>query len=378
MAANRAVFTIATKSYLAYARVMGKEMGARHPETPFYVFLADQPDGCFEPDQEPFTIVPLKDFFPPELMATMPGYYTAYEFCNALKAFAHFYLAEKIGTERWFYLDSDIFLCGSLEPLFKDLDDCSILLTSHILKPFDLRISEQLELNILRTGTYNGGFVGLRNTGVAMKFLSWWKERLIWHCLGDQPGLEADQTWLNFVPVLFPEVKILRKPEVNVAYWNLHERELELEADGDFRVDGVQMPFLHFSGWDWRNPDQVTRHVRIILGNSTKAWVSLSRAFAARLEEASIQTTSAWPYSFSKSSNGREITATMRRNFRYHCLKRRDQPIETTVFAKPEMFHKLEDRPTPMSSSRKWVKARIKALLRTIGYRRTDRVAKPI
>jgi hypothetical protein len=213
---------------------------------------------------------------------------------------------------------------------------------------------------------------------VAIEFLSWWKERLTWYCLGGEPGLEVDQTWLNFVPLLFPEVKILRKPEVNIAYWNLHERELEFGADGDIRVEGVQVPFLHFSGWDWRIPDRVTRHARVILGNSAKAWLSLSKAFAASLQEESIQITSAWPYSFAKSSNGREITPTMRRNFRYHCLKRRDQRIESSVFATPEVFRKQEDRPTPVSTLGRWVKSRIKALLRTFGWRRADRVARPV
>jgi hypothetical protein len=370
--ANRAVFTVVTKSYLAYARVMGREMRARHPETSFYVFLADLPDGCFEPEQEPFNIVSLKDFFPEELMATMPGYYTAYEFSNALKAFAHLHLAEKIGVERWLYLDSDMLLCGSLEGLFADLDDCSILLTSHILQPFDLMVSERTELNILRTGLYNGGFVGLRNTSVARKFLSWWKERLIWHCLGTQPGLEADQTWLNFVPLLFSEVKILRKPEVNVGHWNLHERELVLDAAGKVQVGGAQLSLMHFSGWDWHNPEKVSRHAQPNLGNSTKAWISLSMQFAKLLQDADIQTSSAWPYSFSKSSNGREISPGMRRNFLQYCLKHRNQPLEATVFTKPKMFRDTGGKPTLKAASRAWVGA----LLRTFGWRRRDRKAK--
>ncbi len=367
MKANRAIFTIVTKSYLAYARVMAKELRARHPEILFYVFLADRPDGCFQPEQEPFTIIPLADFFPAELLPTMPGYYTAYEFCNALKPFAHIHLATKTGAERWLYLDSDIFACGSFDSLFEELDDCSILLTSHILKPVKIGISERTELNILSAGIYNGGFVGLKRTEVTMSFLLWWRERLIWHCLHDVRGLEVDQTWLNFVPSLFPEVKVLKNPEVNVAYWNFHDRELELDANGDVRVAGRRIPFFHFSGWDWNAPDKISKHASPDLGNSAQAWNHLRDAYLRRLIEESVQISSAWPYSFGKTTGGQDISSSARRNFLSYCRKHSGQPLEVNIFSNPEFFRDPPPKPISLKDASTIF---IGALLRASGLRK--------
>jgi hypothetical protein len=350
MALNKVIFTIITKSYLAYVKVMAKELRARNPQIPFYVFLADRPDGYFQPEQELFIAIPLEDFLPAELIPTMTGYYTAYEFCNALKPFAHLYLATKIRVERWFYLDSDIFVCDSFDSLFEKLDNCSILLTGHILKPVELEISEQLELSFLRAGIYNGGFVGLKNTMMTMNFLAWWKQRLIWHCLSDKPGLEADQSWLNFVPVLFPEVKVLKNPEVNVAYWNFHERELELDANNDVRVAGARIPFLHFSGWNWREPETISKFASPDMGNSVKAWNHIRDTYRQRLLDESVKTTSTWPYSFGKTADGQEISPSMRRKFLIYCREHIGEPLKINIFSNPEFFRDPpQSRPKPIS-----------------------------
>lgn len=373
MKSNRAIFTIVTKSYLAFARVMAKELRARHPEMAFYVFLADRPDGYFQPENEPFIAIPLEDFFPSALMPTMTGYYTAYEFCNALKPFAHLYLASKIQAERWFYLDSDIFVCGSFDSLFEELNNSSIVLTGHILKPVELVISEKLELNFLSAGIYNGGFIGIKNTAVATSFLSWWKERLIWHCLKDVRGLEVDQSWLNFVPVLFPEVKILKNPEVNVAYWNFHERELELEANGDVRVAGIRIPFLHFSGWDWREPEKISKHGSPDLGKSARAWNHLRDTYLQCLIGESVQTISGWPYSFGKTTDGRDIPPAMRRNFLDYCRRRVGHPLEVGLFSNPDFFRHPQNPISLKVASRMWGGA----LLRALGLRKAKWAGKP-
>ncbi len=367
MPANQAIFTIVTKSYLAFARVMAKELGLRCPGMPFYVFLADGPDGYFEPENEPFRVIKLEEFLPSSLRSTMSGYYTAYEFCNALKPFAHLHLATIIGAERWFYLDSDIYLCGNLNSLFAELDDCSILLTCHILKPVHLEIAEPLELSFLRAGIYNGGVVGLKNSTTATDFLRWWKDRLIWNCLHSEPGLEADQSWLNFVPLFFSDVKILKDPEVNVAYWNFHERELQLGIDGIVRVAEKSIPFLHFSGWDWRIPDKISIHASSSLGISEPAWNHLSSAYLQSLIQESVQITSRWPYSFAISADGQDITPAMRRKFLRYCRKHAGHSLEAGLDSNPEMFRDPLPKPISLFNA---TTIFIGALLRTLQLRK--------
>ena len=51
--------TIVAKSFLSFARVLGRSLREHHPALPFVVVLADEIDGVFQPDAEAFEVVPL-------------------------------------------------------------------------------------------------------------------------------------------------------------------------------------------------------------------------------------------------------------------------------------------------------------------------------
>ena len=57
----------------------------------------------------------------------------------------------------------------------------------------------------------------------------------------------TDQRWVDFAPSFFDHF-ILKDPTYNVAYWNLHERDLEW-TDGRYLVNGQPLTFFHFSGF---------------------------------------------------------------------------------------------------------------------------------
>src|ERR1017187_7472506 len=40
----------------------------------------------------------------------------------------------------------------------------------------------------------------------------------------------VDQKWINLAPCFFENVKILKQPGCNMAFWNLHERHLSSEG----------------------------------------------------------------------------------------------------------------------------------------------------
>ena len=56
--ARIAAATIAAKSFLPYARVVAASFREHHPGVPFFVLLADEVDGCFDPTAEPFELLP--------------------------------------------------------------------------------------------------------------------------------------------------------------------------------------------------------------------------------------------------------------------------------------------------------------------------------
>jgi glycosyltransferase involved in cell wall biosynthesis len=68
----------------------------------------------------------------------------------------------------------------------------------------------------------------------------------------------TDQRWIDLVPSLF-EHHILKDPGYNVAYWNLHERDVAWTGDG-FVVNGRPLTFFHFSGYDPAKPHLLSKH----------------------------------------------------------------------------------------------------------------------
>lgn len=278
--------TVITKNYLAWARALNTQLHKHHQDCVLHVFLADELEGAFDPTKEDFILVPLSAFVPATRLSSAT-YYTAYEFSNSLKALAHTYMLEQVKADKWLYLDSDMFVTGCLSDIFLLLDKAAVVLCPHNLQVNQFSKVGKMELGFLRTGMYNGGLLGLSNSTTTVAFLRWWEERLTYKCLHNQPGLEADQSWLNFVPILFKAVALITDPRINIAYWNIHERSKE-----------VHTPLiLHFSGWDWRNPTLLSKHSRQDLPGLGD-WSIWAQAYQSLLLQCDIQCTSQYRYSF--------------------------------------------------------------------------------
>jgi hypothetical protein len=103
------------------------------------------------------------------------------------------------------------------------------------------------------------GFIGIANTPAARAMIDWWRERLARHCLNDvMAGLFFDQKWIDLVPALFPRTAIVQYRGCNVAYWNLHSRPL-VESDPPRLASGEPIIFFHFSSFDARKPERLSR-----------------------------------------------------------------------------------------------------------------------
>ena len=63
-------------------------------------------------------------------------------------------------------------------------------------------------------------------------------------------GLFTDQKWINFAPVFFDGVAIVKSSRHNVATWNLTTRTLTGSLEAGFEVDGAPLGFYHFTGFD--------------------------------------------------------------------------------------------------------------------------------
>jgi hypothetical protein len=172
------------------------------------------------------------------------------------------------------------------------------------------------ELNILLSGTYNGGLLGVSETPFARSFLAWWQDRVYKHCChAVARGMHYDQHWLDLVPVYFDGVHILRDPTYNVAYWTLPERNVHV-PENLLPVATQPCRFFHFSGFDPEQPPAVTRYSpRLTMGNVGPA-VSLFDHYATLLNAAGYQTAKNWPYAYGCFDNDVAIPDAARELYR--------------------------------------------------------------
>ena len=301
-----AVFTIVAKNYLPYARVLMRSVAEHHPEWPRIVILTDRIDGYFDPRQENFEVVPSADLRIPR----SPWFhfkYSVLELSTAVKPYAFEHLFEKHGFDRIIYLDPDIRVYSPLRKIGEALEWANVALTPHLTGPLEDG-KRPAELDILRSGTYNLGFIGIARRPEATTFLQWWQERLYDHCVVDLArGIFVDQRWIDLVPGMFDGVSIVRDAGYNVAYWNLSHRIISHSATG-YEVAGAPLAFFHFSGYDAGQPDKLSRHQnRFRMEDLSEATQHLLRSYREELLSAGYLTCRKWPYAFGSFQNGVSI-----------------------------------------------------------------------
>jgi hypothetical protein len=296
-----AVGTIVAKNFLPFARVLAGSLREHHPAVPFFTVLADRPDAVCAPGREPFEIVLLDDLGIPDLRHLCFGY-SRQQVSIALKPSLLAYLLDR-GFTSVIFLDADILVLDSLQPVFDAAGAHAICLTPHLLSPLSGTDRRARDLNILGSGVYNGGFVGVSEHASARQFLAWWADRLHTHCRHDVAhGMHYDQRWLDLVPALFDDVHVVRDAGCNVAYWNLPERESSL------------IRFFHFSGFEPERPQTVTRysnrHTMETIGPEAAA---LFARYVERLRDEGYFECRDWTYGFGAFDNGVPIPNVARR-----------------------------------------------------------------
>lgn len=271
-----AAATIIAKNYLSYARVLARSFLQYHPDIPFFALLIDDAEGYFDPALEPFRVLRLP------LSAAPRG--SVKEVAAGAKPYLLQHLLDQ-GFSSVLFLDPDILVLDYLGPLLSQLQQHAVVLTPHLTAPLMGADRVRRELNILQSGVYNGGVVGVSESPSGRRFLEWWRDRLDAHCGHDiARGLYYDQRWLDLAPVFFDDLCIFRDPSFNVAYWNLPERDVS------------RCRLMHFSGFDFERPDLVTRYLPDLEMRSMGEAASHCRRYATLLESAGYHQTRRWPF----------------------------------------------------------------------------------
>ena len=302
---RKAVCTIISKNYLAAARVLMKSVAAHAPDADRIVLLADRVDGCFDPGGECFRLLLSEDLEIPDTR-WFHFKYTILELNTAVKPFLIERLMQE-GYEAVVYLDPDIEIHSPLEEAWSALENHSAVLTPHLDQPVDDGKFPS-EIDILRTGAYNLGFIGLRRSPGTEEVVRWWARRMERFCVVDLAGgLFVDQKWMDLLPGLLEGVRVLRHPGYNVAYWNIHGRRVERDAKG-YAVNGQPLRFFHYSGFHPHHAERFSKHQnRFALGDLSEAARALCGRYARALVESGFDESSRWPYAYGRFEDGEPV-----------------------------------------------------------------------
>lgn len=306
--------TIVSKNYIAYAKTWAESMRLSNPGVVLFVLIVDKlckEDGfLYSPD---YNVVGVQELGIDRFDSVSFKYSILELNTNVKPSFLQFLIREK-NAEKVIYFDPDIYVYGDISHIFRSLDESSFLLTPHILTPIkdSHRPSEQ---DHLRAGIFNLGFIAVGSDEQAMSMLGWWSKSCLGLAFNDnRDGLFVDQKWLDLAPALFSRCKILRDFGCNVAYWNLHERELSVNSGGELIVNGgVRLTFFHFSGLVLSNLSMISKHQDRFTLSVREDLQAIFSSYAQSLCKNGHERFRALEYSFGIYDNGKRISDLARR-----------------------------------------------------------------
>ncbi|MBC3830442.1 glycosyltransferase [Undibacterium amnicola] len=309
-----AVFTIVSLNYGAFAKTLMKSLLETHPDWDRFVGLADRCDDTQGFSQNLFEPVLVESLPLPDMRAFLFRY-GIMELNTAIKPYMFSHL-RKLGYERIVYIDPDILVLDRLVDVEKLLDDgAAAVVTPHLTAPLNDHYSPT-ELDIMRAGAFNLGFLAIGNQIESDAFIKWWEEKLEHGAVSDpSKGLFTDQKWVDLAPGMFGKFAILRDPGYNVAYWNLAHRSVK-KINNVFRVNDHTLRFFHFSGFDPINPKPFSKHQdRYTLETIGDAKL-LALIYADKVKENGLIEFRKCAYTFGKFSDGTPIPNALRYLYR--------------------------------------------------------------
>lgn len=309
-----ALGTVAARNHLPRARVLAESLREHHPDLPFHLLLTDLTPQDFDSAREALEVIAY-----PALLSEEPRLRRHAFACDVMglasscKPLVLEAMLDR-GHERVLFVDADCLVTGRLDPVLRALDEHSILLSPHRLAPPAAAGGPELDLRLLQCGTFNAGLIGLRDSAEARAFLAWWRGRMEMRCRHAlEAGLFYDQRWLDLVPGMFDGVGILRAPEINVAWWNVDEREIVCRPS----PDGLELAgcaLIHFSGFPGDGPGSFSRYSSGLEPPraTAEALSVLARAYGERLDAHGETTVADEAYGFAHFEDGTPIPAIVR------------------------------------------------------------------
>ncbi|HVK20142.1 MAG TPA: FkbM family methyltransferase [Actinokineospora sp.] len=313
--------TIVARNYLPAARVLARSYLRHHPGGRFAVLVVDAEDGELEalsaasPEVE--IVGPADLDVAADEYARMAFAYSVTELSTAVKPWLLRRLLKDSPTA--IYLDPDIEVFARFADEVGELALAhEIVLTPHVLKPMPRDGKRPSEADIMASGVFNLGFIGV--SAAAEPFLEFWAERLRQDAISSvTEQLFTDQRWVDNVPALFSNT-VISDPGFNVAYWNVYQRPLERGEDGAVTAAGAPLRFVHYSGFRPEKPWLLSTHFadrpRVLLSEQPLLGELCASYRDQLIELGYSRALDEVPYRWNKLPDGTKVSPSLRRAFR--------------------------------------------------------------
>jgi hypothetical protein len=307
---RHAAFTICARNYFAQALLLHKSFKAHHPQSDFHVVLVDRRDDAFAARFPDVSIAWVEDIGLPHFRAHALRF-DVIELSTNVKPHCLSLLLDRYETAM--YLDPDTYVFEPLTPVAEALVNNAIVITPASTTPI-LDGHSPDDIEFLRVGIFNLGFIGVSACDEARRFLNWWSSR----CLSDgfhetQSGVFVDQKWVNLVPCYFDSYRVLKDPGINMAQWNLPERVLSVQ-DGRYVVNSrAALRLFHFSSFDPHRPQTIAKRQHRYAEGERQDLATLLDDYASELLAAGFDEFSKIEYGFDYFPSGEYISPTLRR-----------------------------------------------------------------
>lgn len=311
------LFTVVSENYMAFARTVLQSVREQHPEFALFICLVDEGSNTEIPEKDEFKIISIRDIDLPNFL-DMRLRYDVMELNTAVKPFFIEWIYNKTNVDKVIYFDPDLFLYKPLDNVLGPLNKgSSVVLTPHVNRPIEVDGFSPSDHGIMQSGVFNLGFIATRRTDETQRFVRWWAKQLETASISDvKNNLFTDQRWCDFAPCFLQDLKVLHHEGHNVAYWNLDQREVKRDSDGNVMVNNDPLVFFHFSGFHPRRLEQVSKHQnRFTWDRLSQTTRELMQAYGDRLLENGYETATKVPYSYD-DIDGLKIRPVMRQIYR--------------------------------------------------------------
>jgi len=287
-------------------------MSRYHKDFEFFLLIIDYDERLSDKIDARFQIVTLDDVIPDKkIQSQMLFRYTAFEMSNALKPYLMLYLLDKLKKNKVIYFDADIYVLNNLSAIDEYFSKGDILITPHANTPQPNDGKIPGDGFILKGGSYNAGFIGVSNTVNGLAFLNWWKGHLQEKCFSHRYGTFVDQSWLNLAVIYFNRIYVITHPGFNIAYWNLHERNLAFDSvQKKYTCNSQDLLFVHLSGLDFNNPDNISKFQNRYSLGQFPLFKTIVEQYIADIKESCLD--SKLKYIYNSFPSGKPIDANMR------------------------------------------------------------------